>query len=121
MEASFFWRTALAGCSDMVMISVVTSAVARSCFAAKGVTNSSAPATSTSRSESASSAAATPSRRTEGSRSEPMTSTQTLVILSSAREGEDPRYEKKADPKGTGLPGLYADSRYSVVMTSRSL
>ena len=52
MLASFFLRTALAGCSDISMTSVVTRGRARSCEAAKGSTTSAAPATSTSRSAS---------------------------------------------------------------------
>ena len=81
MLASFFTRTALAGCSDMAMTSVVTSARARPCEAAKGSTTSAAPATSTSSSGSAASAASTPARRTGGSLSAPMTSTQMVVML----------------------------------------
>ena len=81
MLASFFLRTAWAGCSSMAMTSVVASARARSWEAANGSTTSASPATSTSSSGSSASAAATPSRRTAGSLSAPMTSTQMVVML----------------------------------------
>jgi RsmE family RNA methyltransferase len=80
MLESFLWRTASAGCSDIVITLFETSARARSCASQNGVTISSSPTTTSSRSLSCSRAAASPSSSSRGSLSLPMMSTQIVVM-----------------------------------------
>ena len=120
---SFLVRMASVGCSPISMTSVVTSALARSRPAQKGVTTSSFPATMTESPFSVASAASIPARTTSGFSSPPMASTHMQLIVP-PRSGHATRQNKRR-PTLTGRPPRSpkrsARLGYSVTTTSRSL